>query len=68
MQYMAFEFDDEKEMREIVKKLWEGYGVSGEVAIRPTSGGRWRVEITSEKELRDSTLEKFEKYKIDAGD
>lgn len=68
MQFLAFEFEDEKEMRETVKKLWEGYGVSGEVAVKPMGSGRWRVEITSEKELRESTLEKFAKFRVEAGD
>lgn len=68
MQFLSFEFDNEKDKTETVKKLWETLGVSGEMAIRPLANGRWRVDITSEKELRDSTLEKFEKYRVEAGD
>jgi hypothetical protein len=66
MQFLSFEFDNEKDKNETVKKLWETYGVSGEMAIRPLGNGRWRVDITSEKELRDSTLEKFEKFRVEA--
>ncbi|HYG58193.1 MAG TPA: hypothetical protein VD902_09060 [Symbiobacteriaceae bacterium] len=68
MQFLSFEFENEKEMRETVKKLWEQYGVSGEMAIRPLGSDRWRLDITSEKDLRDSTLEKFEKFRVKAGD
>ncbi|MBP2017749.1 hypothetical protein J2Z79_001134 [Symbiobacterium terraclitae] len=65
MQYLVFEFPTEKEMRDTVKKLWDGYNVSGEMMIRPLSGGKWRVEVHTEKELRESTLEKFADYRIE---
>lgn len=68
MQNLDFEFDSEKELRDVVKKLWDGLGVSGEMAIRPLGNGRWRLELHSEKELRDSTLEKFAPYRVEAGD
>lgn len=68
MQFLTFEFESEKDLRETVKKLWEQYGVSGELAIRPLSGDRWRLEITSEKDLRDSTLEKFAQFRTENGD
>ncbi|MDF2631045.1 MAG: hypothetical protein K0R39_4876 [Symbiobacteriaceae bacterium] len=65
MQYLSFEFENEKEMRETVKKLWDTHNVSGELSIRPIANGRWRVEVTSEKDLRDSTLEKFAQYRVE---
>jgi len=65
VQYLVFEFPSEKEMRDTVKKLWDGYNVSGEMAIRPLSGGKWRVEVYTEKELRESTLDKFADYRIE---
>lgn len=68
MQSLAFEFDSEKDMREIVKKLWDHHNVSGEMAIRPLANGRWRLDITAEKEVRDSTLEKLAQYRVEAGD
>jgi hypothetical protein len=68
MQVLAFEFDTEKEMRDTVKKLWETHGVSGELSTRPLSNNRWRLEINSEKELRESTLEKFAQWRVEAGD
>ncbi|MFZ5814563.1 MAG: hypothetical protein ACOY93_04610 [Bacillota bacterium] len=65
MQHLVFEFPTEKEMRETVHKLWETHNVSGEMQIRPLKDGKWRVEVYSEKELRDSTLEKFAAYRVE---
>lgn len=52
-------------MRETVKKLWDHHNVSGEMSIRPLAGGKWRVEIHAEKDLRESTLQKFAEYRIE---
>lgn len=68
MQYLSFEFENEKDMRETVKKLWDVHNVSGELSIRPIGNGRWRVDVTSEKELRETTLEKFAQWRVEAGD
>lgn len=68
MQVLAFEFESEKELRDTVNRMWDGLGVSGELSVRPISGGRWRLEITAEKELRESTLDKFAQYRVEAGD
>jgi hypothetical protein len=68
MQYLIFEFASEAEMREVAKKLWDGHGITGEMHMHPVVGGKWRLEIASEKELRDSTLEKFAQYRVEAGD
>ncbi len=65
MQHLVFEFPTEKEMRDTVNKLWDGHGVSGEMQIRPQKDGKWRLEVYSEKDLRDSTLEKFATYRIE---
>lgn len=67
MQYLEFEFDTEEELREVVDRLWEGMGVTGEISIRPV-GKKWRLDVVSEKDLRDSTLEKFREYRIESGD
>ena len=59
MQQVILDFDTEQDLREAAKKLWDGYKVTGEMAIRPLGNGRWRLELSSEKELRESTLEKL---------
>lgn len=68
MQYMTFEFASEAELRDVARKLWEGHGVTGEMHSRAVGGGKWRLEIASEKELRDTTLEKFASYRVETGD
>lgn len=65
MRYFVFEFDGEKDMRETAKKLWENHGVTGEMAMHPLPGGKWRLAVNSEKDLRDSTLEKFAQYRVE---
>lgn len=67
-QQITFEFESEKELRETVKKFWDGLNVSGELAVRPLGNGRWRLEIMAEKDLRESTLEKFAQYRVENGD
>lgn len=65
---LAFEFATEKECQETVKKLWDTLGVSGELVVRPLPNGRWRVDLNAEKDIRESTLEKFAPYRVEAGD
>lgn len=68
MQYLVFEFDTKKDLDDTTVKLWNQYGVSGEMAIRPLGNGRWRLELNTEKDIRESTLEKFTAYRVEAGD
>jgi hypothetical protein len=68
MQHLVFEFTDEQQLRTTVQKLWEGIGVSGELSIRPLKDGKWRCEIYTEKELRESQLEKFAEFRVESGD
>lgn len=53
----SLEFDDEEAMRKAVKRLWEKNGVTGEVDMYPLENGRWRLDVHSEKTVRDSTIE-----------
>lgn len=68
MQYLSFEFEEEKEMREIMKKLWDQLGVTGEMSVRRLSSGHWKMDMIAEKELRESTLEKFASFRTENGD
>lgn len=63
MQSFAFEFDHESDLRQTAKKLIEDLDVTGEINIKPLGGGRWRMEVGSERELRESTLEKLKGYR-----
>lgn len=67
MQHLTFEFDSRDAMEEAAKRLWEHHGVSGEMGARPLPGGRWRLEIHAEKDVRQSTLEKYEQFRVEPG-
>ena len=64
MHSFILEFENEKDLREVARKLWDGLGVTGEMGIKPVGGGRWRLEVISEKEVRDSTLEKLKGTRV----
>lgn len=64
MQALAFEFEDEKELREAVDHLWKRLGVTGEINIRHLSGV-WRLELVAEKPLRPNTLDKFQARRVE---
>lgn len=66
MQHLVFEFTNPKECRDVAKKLMEQYGVTGEIHFQPLPQGRWRLQVHSEKDLRESTLEKFAQYRAEA--
>ncbi len=68
MQHHVFEFETEKELREVTDRFWSQHGVTGELNIREMANGRWRLEMISEKDLKDATLEKFAAYRVEAGD
>lgn len=67
MQSFAFEFENEADLREVAKKLVEDLDVTGEINIKPQGDGRWRMEVSSERELRESTLEKLKGYRRESG-
>lgn len=66
IQSFALEFDNEQEMLKIADKLWNHHNVTGEIEMLPLSDGRWRINVHSEKQLRDSTLEKLEGKRVQA--
>ena len=59
IQSFGLEFDTEEEMLETAKKLWNVHKVTGEMEMVALPNGKWRLNIQSEKQLRDSTLEKL---------
>lgn len=66
MYSIAFEFETEQEMQQVAKHLWEKQGITGELEMYPTSSGRYRLVICSEKQIRDSVLEKLPGKRIQA--
>ncbi len=67
MQSFALVFDTEEALRQGARRLVSRFGVTGEIEMRPLSGGQWLLEVSSEKDLRDTTLEKLQGKKVDAG-
>ncbi len=51
------EFEDEKQLTEAVDKLWKRHGITGEIGVKRLDNGRWLLSVSSEKKLRQSTLE-----------
>ena len=57
--YFTLEYDDERLVREEAATLMNKYGITGEIGVRPIGDGRWRLEVSAEKELREATLGKL---------
>lgn len=56
---LALEFETEEQMQETADRLWNKHGITGEFEMYQTSSGRYRLHIYSEKQIRDSLLEKL---------
>lgn len=65
MYSIAFEFETEKEMLHVADQLWKKYGLTGEQEMYP-AGGRYRLHVFSEKQIKDSILEKLPGKKVQA--
>lgn len=63
MYSIAFEFETEKEMLQVANQLWKKHGITGEQEMYQ-SGGRYRLHIYSEKQIKESILEKIPGKKI----
>jgi hypothetical protein len=55
VQSVGFEFETEEQMLKTAKKLWSKHGISGELEMA-AAGSKFRLNIHSEKPLRDSLL------------
>lgn len=64
---MAFtlEFSSEKDLDETINLLRKKHGVTGEMHIMPLDSGGWRLQVYSEKKLRDSLLENLKGRRTD---
>lgn len=63
---LAFEFETEEEMKKAAEQLWTKHSVTGELEMYVTNSGRYRLNIHSEKTIRDSVLEKFSGKRLQA--
>lgn len=54
----ALEFPDEESARRAARKLWDKLEITGEIDISPVDGGsKWRLDVHSEKVVRENTIE-----------
>ncbi len=67
MQSFAMVFDTEEALRQGARRLMSKHGVTGEIEMKPLPGGQWLLQVSSEKDLRDATLEKLQGRRIDSG-
>lgn len=56
MYSFALESENERDLREMARRLLSVYGVTGEFDLRPLKDGRWRLEVTAEQALSETTL------------
>lgn len=59
MIWFTLEYDSRDEVREAVQVLVQRHNVTGEMSLRKADNGKWILNVSSEKNLRDSTIEKL---------
>jgi len=66
MQSFSMLFKSEKDLRQSTSRLLKKHGVTGEIEIKPLAGGEWLLQVFSEKNLRESTIENLAGKRIEA--
>jgi hypothetical protein len=56
---IAYEFETEEQMKAVADQLWNKHGITGEFEMYQAGNGRFRLHIYSEKQIRESVLEKL---------
>ena len=59
MYSIAYEFETEEQMKAVADQLWNKHGITGEFEMYQAGNGRFRLHIYSEKQIRESVLEKL---------
>ncbi len=66
MMWFTLQFESEDELNECIELLQEQYGVTGELSAEPIEGGRWELQVVSEKVLRDSVFERLPGRRVES--
>lgn len=66
IQSFGLEFDSEDEMLAAVNRLWNQNKMTGEIEMLPLGNGAWRLNVHSEKQLRESLLESLPGKRVKA--
>ncbi|NLN17448.1 MAG: hypothetical protein GX182_09075 [Firmicutes bacterium] len=53
----VLDFNSREEMDQVANKLWKQHKITGEMEMIPLPGGKWRLSVHSEKQLRQSTID-----------
>lgn len=56
---IAYEFETEEQMQQVADQLWNKHGITGEFEMYQANNGRFRLHIYSEKQIKESVLEKL---------
>lgn len=64
MYSIALEFETEEQMQSVANQLWNKHGITGEFEMFQTSAGPFRLHIFSEKQIRESVIEKLPAKKV----
>ena len=59
MYSIAYEFETEQDMQLVADQLWNKHGITGEFEMYQSPNGKCRLQIYSEKQVKESVLEKL---------
>ncbi len=65
MYSFIMEFEDREQYAECTELLRKRYSFTGEISLRPTDDGKWRMIAHAEKRFRSSTFEKLPGKRVD---
>lgn len=65
MIWFALEYDSRDDVKEAVRTLLQRHNVTGELALKKAENGKWVLSVSSEKNLRDSTIEKLNGQRVE---
>lgn len=62
---VSYEFPDRASAKAALDALLKKAGVTGELEIRPTDTGKWLMKVHSEKDIKDTSVEKLGGHRLD---
>ena len=62
----GYEFDDQKSLEKAIEILWKKHKISGEMDVEPLENDRWRIDIHSEKAIKQSVLDSINGQQVKA--
>ncbi len=53
----SLEFEDREELDKVFNQIWKKKQVTGEIEKLPLKDGKWRLNVHSEKPIRQATID-----------